>query len=100
MNETPDVVPAQVNSTFNFHENAVNDTAKMCGPPQKLDEYLNYKRPEGLEPNEVLTREHGSFVSGTEIQFSCLSSGTGERKTWKIICDHGTWIGKSTECGK
>lgn len=67
-----------------------NDS-KMCGPPQRLSDYLNYKYDE--------IPQDGHFPSGTEIQFLCIESITGERKTWKIVCDDGVWIGRSTECG-
>lgn len=63
----------------------------MCGPPQRFSDYLNYKYDE--------IPQDGHFPSGTEIQFLCIESVTGERKTWKIVCDDGVWIGRSVECG-
>lgn len=95
-NETPAMSSVSSNMTY-LHEHVVNDTARMCGPPEKLEEYLHYRkdRSYGIEDDE-----EGSFISGTEIQFSCIESAMGERKTWKIVCDHGVWVGRSTECGK
>lgn len=83
-----------------LHEIPGNESAKMCGPPEKLNEYLTYRRDYGQENgNEAATKE-GGFISGTEIQFSCISSAMGDRKTWKIVCDSGVWVGRATECGK
>lgn len=91
----PETVTVLNNMTA-MHEVKDNDTTKMCGVPEKLNEYLTYRRD---TENEIISKE-GGFIAGTEIQFSCISSGTGERKTWKIVCDNGVWVGRSTECGK
>lgn len=40
------------------------------------------------------------FPEGTEVLFSCIPSVTGETKTWKIICESGTWVGRAVPCGK
>lgn len=42
----------------------------------------------------------GIYESGTEIYFNCIPSASGERNTWKIICENGHWIGRSYNCGR
>uniref|UniRef100_A0A1A9WXH7 Sushi, von Willebrand factor type A, EGF and pentraxin domain-containing protein 1 n=1 Tax=Glossina brevipalpis TaxID=37001 RepID=A0A1A9WXH7_9MUSC len=73
--------------------NSTDDTteeAKMCGPPSITDGALVYK-------NGDLEIE-GGYESGTEIFFNCIPSASGERNTWKIICENGHWIGRSYNC--
>lgn len=66
-----------------------------CPPPSKELAALVYKN-EDVSENE----EMGSYPSGTEISFSCIPSITGERTTWKIVCEQGSWIGRAHDCGK
>lgn len=40
------------------------------------------------------------YESGSEITFNCIVGAGGVRTTWKIICDNGSWIGRSQDCGK
>lgn len=49
---------------------------------------------------EELAEDESGFESGTEITFNCIASMAGERTTWKIICEDGTWVGRSQICGK
>lgn len=66
----------------------------VCGPPAKELAMLIYKNEDQVgEPEEI-------FPSGSEISFACIPSATGERTTWKIICENGQWIGRAHDCGK
>lgn len=64
-----------------------------CGPPFRDESMLVYKNEETAELEE-------SYTAGTEISFSCITSITGERTTWKIICEDGSWIGRAHDCGE
>lgn len=80
-----------------------------CGPPSKELAMLIYKNEDVAEVTEasVSTDDHEheheleeSYPSGTEISFNCITSISGERTTWKIICEDGRWIGRAHDCGK
>lgn len=62
-----------------------------CGTPSKEMAMLIYKND---EPEIEET-----FPAGTEISFNCIASITGERTTWKIVCEEGNWIGRAHDCG-
>ena len=64
-----------------------------CGPPSKELAMLIYK-------NEEMTDVEETYPAGTEISFNCMASVTGERTTWKIICEDGSWIGRAHDCGE
>lgn len=53
---------------------------------------------DGAELNGTLGVE--GYPHGTEITFRCIATIMGEKTTWKIICEQGTWVGKSFNCGK
>lgn len=53
-----------------------------------------YKNGEPVETDE------DNFPHGSEVTFNCLESILGEKTTWKIICEDGSWIGISLNCGK
>jgi hypothetical protein len=84
---------AESNSTMLIDED--NEIlGKECGTPMKIDEMLLYK-------NEVILPDSDEgYPTGTEITFDCIPSITGEKTTWKIICEDGSWIGRSVGCGK
>lgn len=73
----------------NFTSSAEED---VCGPPARELAMLIYKNEDQGETDEV-------FPSGSEISFACIPSVTGERTTWKIICENGQWIGRAHDCG-
>lgn len=64
-----------------------------CGPPSKDQAMLIYKNEEFGDVDET-------YPAGTEISFNCITSVSGERTTWKIICEDGSWIGRAHDCGK
>lgn len=41
-----------------------------------------------------------SFPDGTEVTFNCMASIMGEKSTWRILCEDGTWLGRSLSCGE
>lgn len=73
-----------------------------CGPPSRELAMLIYKNEESTEAPDTTeaTELEESHPSGTEISFNCIASVTGERMTWKIICEDGNWIGRAHDCGR
>ncbi|XP_045762822.1 uncharacterized protein LOC123865673 [Maniola jurtina] len=78
-----------------------------CGPPARLKGTQAFRdaKPwvqgtliyrDGSEVNETV--EVAGYTHGTEVTFRCIASIMGERTTWKLICEHGNWVGKSFSC--
>ncbi|XP_025833136.1 sushi, von Willebrand factor type A, EGF and pentraxin domain-containing protein 1 isoform X2 [Agrilus planipennis] len=67
-------------------------SAKPCGPPARVQGSLVYRNGKPMIDNEK------NFPHGTEVTFSCIESIMGEKTTWKIICEDGSWIGRSLNC--
>ncbi|XP_031618739.1 uncharacterized protein LOC116337915 isoform X2 [Contarinia nasturtii] len=65
---------------------------KPCGMPTRVEETILYKN------GEPVTDADEGFESGTEITFNCIKGAAGERTTWKIVCEDGTWNGRSFDC--
>ncbi|XP_063369637.1 uncharacterized protein LOC134657962 [Cydia amplana] len=65
-----------------------------CGPPARVQGTLIYR--DGAEVNGTQIKE--GYPHGTEITFKCIASIMGEKTTWKLICEHGHWVGKSFNC--
>ncbi|CAG4983211.1 unnamed protein product [Parnassius apollo] len=65
-----------------------------CGPPARVQGTLIYR--DGTEVDGSLGME--GYPHGTEITFKCIASIMGEKTTWKLICEHGDWVGKSFNC--
>ncbi|XP_047540229.1 uncharacterized protein LOC125073443 isoform X1 [Vanessa atalanta] len=65
-----------------------------CGPPARVQGTLIYR--DGSEVNETV--EADGYPHGTEVTFRCIASIMGEKTTWKLICEHGNWVGKSFNC--
>lgn len=49
---------------------------------------------------EPIIDDERTFPDGTEITFHCIASIVGEKTTWRIICEDGSWIGRSLNCGE
>jgi hypothetical protein len=64
-----------------------------CAAPSRDIAMLIYKNDDAAEVEET-------YPAGTEISFNCITSISGERTTWKIICEEGSWIGRAHDCGK
>ncbi|KAL0811803.1 hypothetical protein ABMA28_009231 [Loxostege sticticalis] len=69
-------------------------TVTECGPPARVQGTLIYR--DGAEVNGTMGME--GYPHGTEITFRCIASIMGEKTTWKLICEHGNWVGKSFNC--
>ncbi|CAB3232406.1 unnamed protein product [Arctia plantaginis] len=65
-----------------------------CGPPARVQGTLIYR--DGAEMNNSVGME--GYPHGTEITFRCIASIMGEKTTWKLICEQGSWVGKSFNC--
>lgn len=83
-------------TNFIVDEGNVTSSAEEsdCGPPSRELAMLIYKNEEDavIDPEET-------YPAGTEISFNCMTSITGERTTWKIMCEDGNWIGRAHDCG-
>ncbi|CAH1127522.1 unnamed protein product [Ceutorhynchus assimilis] len=69
-----------------------SSNGKHCGPPAKVRGSLVYRNGEPLIDDE------SSFPDGSEVTFNCIESIMGEKTTWKIVCEDGSWIGRSLNC--
>ncbi|XP_066142350.1 sushi, von Willebrand factor type A, EGF and pentraxin domain-containing protein 1 [Euwallacea fornicatus] len=65
---------------------------KPCGPPAKVRGSLIYRNGEPMIDDEQ------NFPDGSEVTFNCIESIMGEKTTWKIVCEDGSWIGRSLNC--
>ncbi|CAH1957213.1 unnamed protein product [Acanthoscelides obtectus] len=65
---------------------------KYCGPPAKVRGSLVYRNGKQIIEND------NTFPEGTEVTFNCIESIMGEKTTWKIVCEDGSWIGRSLNC--
>lgn len=88
--EQPNLIIDEGNITNSIEEND-------CGPPSKELAMLIYKNP---DKTELIADVEETYPAGTEISFNCMESVTGERTTWKIICEDGSWIGRAHDCGE
>lgn len=48
---------------------------------------------------EPLVDDERNFPHNTEVTFNCIESIMGEKNTWRIVCEDGSWIGRSLNCG-
>uniref|UniRef100_A0A1B6MNE1 Sushi, von Willebrand factor type A, EGF and pentraxin domain-containing protein 1 n=3 Tax=Cicadellinae TaxID=33370 RepID=A0A1B6MNE1_9HEMI len=63
-----------------------------CGPPARVQGSLIFKN------GEPLTETERSFPDGTEVTFNCIASIMGEKTSWRIVCEDGSWLGRSLNC--
>ncbi|XP_054274318.1 uncharacterized protein LOC128994090 isoform X3 [Macrosteles quadrilineatus] len=63
-----------------------------CGPPARVQGSLIFKN------GEPLTESERSFPDGTEVTFNCIASIMGEKVSWRIVCEDGSWLGRSLSC--
>lgn len=67
---------------------------QACGPPARVQGSLVYRDGAPLADGER------SFPDTTEITFDCIASIMGEKTTWRIMCEDGSWVGRSLNCGE
>ncbi|KAK7866166.1 hypothetical protein R5R35_001392 [Gryllus longicercus] len=65
---------------------------RACGPPARVHGSLVYRDGEPIGDSER------SFPDGTEVTFNCILSIMGVKATWRIICEDGSWVGRSLHC--
>lgn len=65
---------------------------RSCTPPGKVQGSLVYINGHPMKDGEM------SFPDGTEVTFNCMASIMGEKSTWRILCEDGTWLGRSLSC--
>ncbi|XP_045132686.1 uncharacterized protein LOC123516957 isoform X3 [Portunus trituberculatus] len=59
-----------------------------CSPPARVQGTLIYKNGQPLHQTEQ------RFPHGTEVTFNCIANTIGEKTTWRIHCEDGSWIGQ------
>ncbi|XP_056646420.1 sushi, von Willebrand factor type A, EGF and pentraxin domain-containing protein 1 isoform X4 [Diorhabda sublineata] len=69
-----------------------NSGGNACGPPAKVRGSLIYRN------GQPIVEDDNNFPDGSEVTFNCIESIMGEKTTWKIICEDGSWIGRSLNC--
>lgn len=65
---------------------------RSCSPPARVQGSMVFKDGEPMKDNDR------SFPDGTEVTFNCVASITGDRTTWRIMCEDGSWVGRSMAC--
>ncbi|XP_039298453.1 sushi, von Willebrand factor type A, EGF and pentraxin domain-containing protein 1 isoform X2 [Nilaparvata lugens] len=63
-----------------------------CGPPARVQGSLVFRN------GEPLAEAERSFPDGTEVTFNCIASIMGERNSWRIVCEDGSWLGRALSC--
>ncbi|XP_042217249.1 complement factor H-like isoform X2 [Homarus americanus] len=66
-----------------------------CSPPARVRGTIIYKNGQPLHRNER------RFPDGTVVTFNCITNTIGEKTTWKIRCEEGSWVGQKapSPCG-
>lgn len=75
---------------------------RPCSAPERLHNALAFRssspsrsEEDGGEDSRGLLQ----FPHGTEVVFRCIdSAGGGERSTWKLLCEDGSWLGRPEKC--
>ncbi|KAL4708940.1 hypothetical protein ACJJTC_014968, partial [Scirpophaga incertulas] len=82
--------PASIAGFKNLHSSPVHSLPPLF----RVQGTLIYR--DGAEVNGSMVMD--GYPHGTEITFRCIASIMGEKTTWKLICEHGDWVGKSFNC--
>ncbi|XP_076061125.1 hig-anchoring scaffold protein isoform X2 [Oratosquilla oratoria] len=67
----------------------LTSSRKSCGPPTRIKGTVVFKNGRPLGDNDK------AFPDGTDVTFNCITNGIGEKTTWKISCEDGSWVGRS-----
>lgn len=70
---------------------------RACSAPERLHNALAYQSPSPDEEGDV--QGVLQFPHGTEVVFRCIDGAGGERSTWKLLCEDGSWLGRPEKCG-
>ncbi|XP_037078630.1 sushi, von Willebrand factor type A, EGF and pentraxin domain-containing protein 1-like [Pollicipes pollicipes] len=65
---------------------------RPCGPPARVQNSVIFR--DGRLANSTEKR----YPDSTEITFNCVTGVGGDRTSWKILCEDGSWIGRSLSC--
>ncbi|XP_034243418.1 uncharacterized protein LOC117646517 isoform X1 [Thrips palmi] len=65
---------------------------RSCNPPSKVQGSLVYVNGHPIKDSDI------NFPDGTEVTFNCMASIMGEKSTWRVLCEDGTWLGRSLSC--
>ncbi|KAL1427369.1 hypothetical protein MTO96_017425 [Rhipicephalus appendiculatus] len=75
---------------------------RPCSAPERLHNALAFRSSSpsrSEEDGEEDSRGLLQFPHGTEVVFRCIdSAGGGERSTWKLLCEDGSWLGRPEKC--
>ncbi|KAH7983928.1 hypothetical protein HPB52_015378 [Rhipicephalus sanguineus] len=76
---------------------------RPCSAPERLHNALAFRSssPSRSEEEDGEEDSRGllQFPHGTEVVFRCIdSAGGGERSTWKLLCEDGSWLGRPEKC--
>ncbi|KAK7074282.1 hypothetical protein SK128_025923 [Halocaridina rubra] len=63
---------------------------RSCSPPTKIQGTVIFKN------GQPLTGGERRFPDGSEISFNCVSNTMGEKITWKLRCEDGSWVGQKS----
>ncbi|XP_023218660.1 sushi, von Willebrand factor type A, EGF and pentraxin domain-containing protein 1-like isoform X2 [Centruroides sculpturatus] len=86
------------------------DGRRPCQSPERLQNTLIYPAIRSLPPSVTLRDQEEIDSSqligenektqphGTEVRFKCITGITGEKTTWKIVCQDGDWVGGTYKC--
>ncbi|CAN7994318.1 unnamed protein product, partial [Ixodes hexagonus] len=69
---------------------------RACSAPERLHNALAYRSPPQDEEGDV--QGLLQFPHGTEVVFRCIDGAGGERSTWKLLCEDGSWLGRPEKC--
>ncbi|KAK8765347.1 hypothetical protein V5799_032044 [Amblyomma americanum] len=81
---------------------------RPCSAPERLHNALAFRSSSPSRSEEEEKEEDGEegdsrgllqFPHGTEVVFRCIDgAGGGERSTWKLLCEDGSWLGRPEKC--
>ncbi|XP_068247282.1 sushi, von Willebrand factor type A, EGF and pentraxin domain-containing protein 1-like isoform X1 [Palaemon carinicauda] len=83
-----------------------------CSPPTQIQGTVIFKNGQPLDEEERRTHQSTSyqdplisvavlsssrrFPDGSEVTFNCIANTMGEKSTWKLRCEDGSWVGQKT----
>ncbi|XP_064088852.1 sushi, von Willebrand factor type A, EGF and pentraxin domain-containing protein 1-like isoform X5 [Macrobrachium nipponense] len=61
-----------------------------CSPPTQIQGTVIFKNGQPLDEGER------RFPDGSEVTFNCIANTMGEKSTWTLRCEDGSWVGQKT----
>ncbi|XP_043209139.1 sushi, von Willebrand factor type A, EGF and pentraxin domain-containing protein 1-like isoform X2 [Amphibalanus amphitrite] len=65
---------------------------KPCGPPAQIQNSVIYT------DGQLANGTEKQFPDGSEVTFDCVTGVGGEKTSWRIMCEDGSWVGRSLSC--